>query len=94
MMKINNVEVTAKEFAYDGCHKIYLIEDDQDIKEALRAGYDFVPISQLPNKFADSCPYRFISNWKLTKDYVKQFEDATFEDDGQILQVKSYQKAV
>lgn len=29
-MKINNKEVIGKQFAYDGCHKIYIIEDLQD----------------------------------------------------------------
>lgn len=94
MMKINNIDVTAKEFAYDGCHKIYLIEDEMDRKEADRMSYNILPIEELPNTFADSCPYRFIDNWKLNKYYVKQCEDATFEYDNRILQVKSYQKAV
>lgn len=31
-MKINNIEVIGKKFAYDNCHKIYVIEDeDEDI---------------------------------------------------------------
>lgn len=33
MNKVNGIETKAKLFAYDGCHKIYLIEDDEDLKE-------------------------------------------------------------
>lgn len=28
-MKINNVEVIGNRFAYDGCHKIYVIENQK-----------------------------------------------------------------
>lgn len=78
-MKVNNIEIEAKEFAYDGCHKIYLIEDEQDKKEALECEYDLYPISKLRAKYRSSCPLRFINNWKLTKHIVGQFEKAEFE---------------
>lgn len=29
-MKINGKEVLGTKFAYDGCHRIYIIEDDKD----------------------------------------------------------------
>ena len=38
-MKINGIEITAKEFAYDGCHKIYLIESQEQRDEADSYGY-------------------------------------------------------
>lgn len=34
-MKINNVEVVGNKFAYDGCHKIYIIEDMEDEQKAM-----------------------------------------------------------
>lgn len=76
-MFINDVEVkTDKDlFAYDGCHKIYIIEDDNDIKEAQELEYDLLPISELENTYNTSCPLKFISSWKLNKRYVKQGED-------------------
>lgn len=40
-------------------------------------------ISQLIKTYKDSCELRFIRNWKLDKLYVAQFENATFEVDGQ-----------
>jgi len=77
-MTINGIETTAKEFAYDGCHKIYLIEDEDDFREA-RMSYDIIPISFLRRKYQESCGLQFIENWKLTKTYARQFEEASFE---------------
>ena len=82
-MKINNIEVVGNKFAYDGCHKIYIIEDEQDEQKARECGYKILDISQLTKTYECSCELRFIHNWKLTKTYVAQFENATFEVNGQ-----------
>ena len=82
-MKINNVEVIGDKFAYDGCHKIYLIEDQKDEQKSHECGYKILDISQLMKTYEYSCELRFIRNWKLDKLYVAQFENATFEVDGQ-----------
>jgi len=78
-MKINGTTTNAKEFAYDGCHKIYLIESMNDLGEARDSGYDIHPISNLKNVFNDSCGLQFIYSWDLSNHYVKQFEDVCFE---------------
>lgn len=81
-MKVNGKEIkTNGYFAYDGCHKIYICEDKADI-ETMR-GYEYeniLPISELPKTWDLSCPLRFIQNVKLTTNYVRQFEDAVFEE--------------
>jgi hypothetical protein len=77
-MTINGIEITATSFAYDGCHKIYLIESDADLQKALRYDYDILPISELPQTYRGSCGLEFISNMSLTKNYVEQCETATF----------------
>ena len=79
-MKINNHEATAKAFAYDGCHKIYLLEADSDWKEASDNGYTILPIEKLIETFESSCDLRFISNWALTKQFIRQFEPANFDE--------------
>lgn len=78
-MIVNGQEIKSREFAYDGCHKIYLIEDVKDRQEAISTGYIINPIMDLPETFESSCELRFISNWKLTKRYVQQFEKAVFQ---------------
>lgn len=76
---INDTKVYGTEFAYDDCHKIYVIEDEEDKKESLQYGYKIYPISDIEEAFKNSCPLRLISNWKLNKRYVEQFKDAHFK---------------
>lgn len=77
-MKINSITTDAKKFAFDGCHKIYLLESRKDETEARAIGYDILPIDQLQDAYDGSCALRFISNWELTTSFVNQFEDAEF----------------
>jgi hypothetical protein len=78
-MRINGQETKAKEFAYDGCHKIYLIESENDRGEASDSGYEIHDIGSLKSMFHASCGLQFISSWDLSKHFVNQFEDACFE---------------
>ena len=77
-MRINGKQTLAKTFAYDGCHKIYLIENEQQLQEARNNEYSIYPVAQLKQTFEDSCELRFISDWGLSKHYVNQFEEAVF----------------
>lgn len=69
-------------FVFDGCHKIYLVEDMEDVEDVKKKwGKDekFYSIDELPMIWKETCPLRFISNWKLDKQYVRQCYDAEFE---------------
>lgn len=62
-------------FFYDGCHKIYLIEDDDDIEDMYDKGWDgndIYPIDELEDVLQNFCPLVFINNVKLTKQYLTQ----------------------
>lgn len=48
----------------DGCHKIYLIEDQEDEQKSHECGYKILDISQLMKTYEYSCELRFIRNWK------------------------------
>ena len=64
MRKINGVEVVAGAFAYDGCHKIYLLNDEDSIVDAEENnGYDVYDIGSIISAFVYSCPLRFIGKW-------------------------------
>ena len=82
-MKINGKEVTAKKFAFEGCHKIYIIDTPEEEAQALKYGYDIYPIEEIKQAYKGSCSLKFISNWPMNDDdfvsYVAQFEGATFE---------------
>jgi hypothetical protein len=77
-MKIGRYKVNADSFAYDGCHKIYILENEQDKEQAKELEYEILPISELFETYQDSCGLKFISNWQLNKDYVRQFKKPTF----------------
>lgn len=65
-------------FAYDGCHKIYILEDNADIENAKGYEYSIMPISELEDTYENSCPLKFIYNWKLTEYYARQGKQAMF----------------
>ena len=74
-MKIGKHKIKAKEFFYDGCHKIYLIETPRDKKDFLSNDWeesDIYPIDQLIEIYRNSCPLKFINTCKL-KTIVPQF---------------------
>lgn len=63
-------------FAYNGCHKIYVLEDKADVELALEYGYRLYPIEEIQHTYETSCPLKFIENIKLNKYYVPQAEVA------------------
>lgn len=63
MIKINETEINAESFAFDGCHKFYILNDPDSVEEAREYEYDIYPISSLPEAFVCSCPLRFINEW-------------------------------
>lgn len=64
--------------AYDGCHKIYICESNEDMEEAKNRGFKIYELNELEDLFNKSCPLVFIYNWNLTEYYVGQSEDAEF----------------
>jgi len=79
-MTINGIKIDAKEFAWDGCHKIYLLESNEDRYQAIKTGYEKIfPISKLEYIYQISCPLRFIRTWGL-ESVVDQGETAIFEN--------------
>lgn len=71
-MTINGKQIYAKEFAWDGCHKIYILNSKKDKDQALSCGYNILPIKDLKETFKNSCPLRFIHDWDFSTTYVSQ----------------------
>ena len=78
-MKVNGIKVEGISVAYEGCHKIYICEDEQDEEMMRSYGYEIYPLSDLPTIYENACSLRFIDNAKLTKVYAPQCEDAIIE---------------
>lgn len=78
-MKVNGKEIEGIGFAYDGCHKIYVLANEEEKRQAQMAGYEIHNLHNLPKIWELSCSLRFISTWSLTDYYVLQGEQAVFE---------------
>ena len=89
-LKINGQPVEATHFAFDGCHKIYLINSPEDMATMEGFGYarsgielgssGIYPIQMLPTVWANSCQLRFINRANL-ETVVPQFAD----DEGEVV---------
>ena len=76
LAQINGEKVEADRFAWDGCHKIYMMETPADVEQFLDLGYTLFPVEELPEVWDLSCWLRFISSGDLERHYVGQGEDA------------------
>lgn len=82
-LKINGIPVKAEEFAWDGCHKIYLVTTTRGRDDIVGCGYTLQPVSELPRAWEESCFLRFINPADLIGPaLVDQGEDAevTYEE--------------
>jgi len=78
MVRINDTLIRSDEFAWDGCHKLYVVTDQEARDQLEGYGYDFFPIDELKDCWDRSCGLRFISDASLSCDYVSQsFEGTT-----------------
>lgn len=69
---INGTKVRADEFAWEGCHKIYVVTDQASRDQLVEYGYTFYPIAELQEVWDSSCGLRFISDASLNQEYVEQ----------------------
>lgn len=60
---------TAKGIAFDGCHKIYILMDDEQVETSVgHGGYNVQPVDDVDEAVAtvrkwyeDSCPLKFVN---------------------------------
>tara|TARA_R100000742_G_C4253014_1_gene71152 strand:+ start:647 stop:928 length:282 start_codon:yes stop_codon:yes gene_type:complete len=67
-MKLNNIEIKDKYFAFDTCHKIYILSNQDEIDQAIELGYEIKEIKDIVNTYNKSCPYKFINYWNLKRE--------------------------
>lgn len=69
--KVRDKAPNAVEFAWDGCHKIYILENQEELAEAEKVGYEILNIEpSLESTWEESCELRFINFWNLDKDAI------------------------
>lgn len=74
MIKINGVEINAKNYFFDGCHKFYFIEGEKAKEHFFNNNWeesDIFPIEQLDKDFWNSCSLRFIDSYNGDTDTFK-----------------------
>jgi hypothetical protein len=79
MKTINGIVVTEDRFAFDGCHKTYLIGTDAEAEDARGSDYEIHAIDELPRIWATTCPLRFVQRWRDFATIIDQFENARFD---------------
>lgn len=94
--KVADATQTAKAIAFDTCHKIYVLMDDEQVELMIGYGYDCLITSQeaSPDKFLstirewydDSCALRFVEAVETNHDdpnagFTTLIEQGADEDD-------------
>lgn len=68
LTKVKEMAPEATQFAWDGCHKIYILESQEEVTEAEKVGYEILNIEpSLEPTWEESCELRFINFWNLDK---------------------------
>jgi hypothetical protein len=91
-MKISNHKIKATHYFYDGCHKIYLIEDDQDKQNFFNMGWtelDIYPINTIIDTYECACPLKFIQTCKLETIVPQCIKQVTFTTDTEKITIKN-----
>lgn len=70
LTKVKEMAPEATQFAWDSCHKIYIIENQEELVEAKNVGYEILDIKNLETAWEKSCELKFINFWNLDKDAI------------------------
>lgn len=59
--KLQHIERMPHQIAFDGCHKMYVMDSPEAEEEAREIGYDFYPASQVRDLNERSCGLVFVN---------------------------------
>lgn len=91
-MKISNRKIKATHYFFDGCHKIYLIEDEQDKQNFLNIGWtenDIYTIDTIIDCYENACPLKFIQTCKLKTIVPQCTTQVTFTTDTEKITIRN-----
>ena len=66
--RLNLIAESDWKIAWDGCHKIYFLQDEGRVADAEKYEYDIYPSSEVKNLYGRSCGLRFVSCWGYDND--------------------------
>jgi len=66
--KLTFITKSGWNIAYDGCHKIYFLQDEERENYAKKYGYKIYPSSKLKEIYKHSCGLKFVSRLGYNND--------------------------
>jgi hypothetical protein len=63
--KLDLIEKSGWKIAYDGCHKLYFLQNEAQLESAQSYDYEIHSSSELKQLWENSCPLRFVTKWGL-----------------------------
>lgn len=66
--RIKLIEKSGWPLAWDGCHKIYFLQDAGREAQAREFEYEIHPSTDLRDLWEDSCSLRFVTRWGYDND--------------------------
>ena len=66
--KLDLIEKSGWPIAWDGCHKLYFLQDEGRVANARELEYEIFPSTDLRQLFDLSCSLRFVSRWGYDND--------------------------
>lgn len=80
--KLDLIEKSGWPIAWDGCHKMYFLQDSAREDKAVSIGYDIYPSTDIRRMYEVSCGLKFISRLGFDNfDFEHEWNIAQFEDD-------------
>ena len=89
---IKHLQKNYSSFAWDGCHKIYIIENDEDDAVMRALDYDIYLIKNLDEAWDSSCSLRFISSVDFSKSFIDQSGKVMDEKENEAKAEADYQR--
>jgi len=65
--KLDAIEASDLQIAFDGCHKLYLVDGPGEVSDARANGYDLYPAKEIRALVNRSCGLVFVNAWNLGK---------------------------
>lgn len=75
--RLDAIQASPGKFAFDGCHKIYLLNSEGALAEAEEYGYEIYERDQIKWAWDESCSLRFVSDFDVYGEHplaIAQFE--------------------
>jgi hypothetical protein len=64
--KLHTLAHSGWQVAFDGCHKLYFLQNEEDVAQAREYEYEIHPASDIKRLYENSCGLKFVNAWSLS----------------------------